>query len=627
MSLFIATLQSPLDNIGGLGLVDTEYGIVYLQIEKFSDTDRSQHLRGISSTSEKLFVLTSSSVCAFRFDLQEGMPLFQREKEIRIDDWTHDIDLKAVCASEKQERIFVGNSLLNSIDELSFQGDLLHRRFLHDIYPQLFPDKAGDRVSKKISDIRNLIELPDGSLLATVKLLNSPLLGVVLNLDTGQVRLKNIAAPNGGAVCDDKFFIQDTKESAILSFALSEQGGPVDTRHWVTEPRIDIPEFFGSVQNVRGLTVVDGRVYSGVWGNGVGSQIPSRIVAFDTDSGRQSATQIFFPELEEFRQARVFALAQLPPALEVSRQKDFQFFFNGIEKEYNLHDLSGNTQQNSDGRYTEQCITAQEKTRSCHDNASVILENVSLSFRRNAISLFSLNKEHRRAKKFLALSNVSFTLYEGETVGIVGRNGAGKSTISMLISGALSLDSGNLTTKGRVQLLSIGLGFRHELTGRENVFINGALLGLSRKEIIHFLPEIESFAELGPFMDEPVRTYSAGMRSRLGFAVATAVSPDILILDEVMSTGDAAFREKAKDRMESMRKRTKTIIIISHNAAQMKKMCSRIIWLNDGQVLMDGEPESVLWEYYVFGKNPQAWLETNIDDDGLCRLQTEQTGH
>ncbi len=265
----------------------------------------------------------------------------------------------------------------------------------------------------------------------------------------------------------------------------------------------------------------------------------------------------------------------------------------------------------------EELTISQQKNSPSPEKPSVILEKVRLSYKRNAISLFSSNKDHRKAKEFLALSDVSFTLYEGETVGIIGRNGAGKSTISMLISGALSPDRGKLTTVGRVQLLSIGLGFRHELTGRENVFINGSLLGLSKKEIVSNLPEIESFAELGQFMDEPVRTYSAGMRSRLGFAVATAVSPDILILDEVMSAGDAAFKEKANERMEAMRKRTKTIIIISHNAMHVKKMCSRVIWLNNGQVFMDGEPESVLWEYYVFGKNPQAWLDKNIAKNGL----------
>ncbi len=617
MSLLLATLQSSHDNIGALGLIDTQYGLVYLQVDRFSSGEHSQRLCGVSSAADRIFVATSSSVCVFSIASQQEMPLFKLENEIILDEWTEEVNLKSVHASENKGRLFVGNNHFNSIDELSFQGDLLDRRFLHDIFPQLFPGKPGAGGAEKVADIRFITEAPDGSLFATVKLLQNPLLGVILNIDTGQICLENIVSPNGGIVWNDKYFIQDSKESAVLSFAMPDHGGPLKDRHWVAVPRIDIPDCIDSVQNVRGLTVVDNFVYSGVWGNGIGNQIPSRITEIDAETGRQTAGQIFFPDLTEFRQPCVFSLSPSPAGLEGLMQKDLQLFVAGIPKKPTLHDSWDTLHQKRTSRYVEELTISQQKNSPSPEKPSVILEKVRLSYKRNAISLFSSNKDHRKAKEFLALSDVSFTLYEGETVGIIGRNGAGKSTISMLISGALSPDRGKLTTVGRVQLLSIGLGFRHELTGRENVFINGSLLGLSKKEIVSNLPEIESFAELGQFMDEPVRTYSAGMRSRLGFAVATAVSPDILILDEVMSAGDAAFKEKANERMEAMRKRTKTIIIISHNAMHVKKMCSRVIWLNNGQVFMDGEPESVLWEYYVFGKNPQAWLDKNIAKNGL----------
>ncbi|HBI14262.1 MAG TPA: hypothetical protein DDY20_01885 [Desulfobulbaceae bacterium] len=250
--------------------------------------------------------------------------------------------------------------------------------------------------------------------------------------------------------------------------------------------------------------------------------------------------------------------------------------------------------------------TEQEKV------SSIILENVSLRYRRTAsFSLFSKNKNLGKTTDFLAIDNVSFTLYENETVGIIGRNGSGKSTISMIISGALPPDAGRVKVNGRVQLLALGVGFRPELTGRENVYISGTLLGMTRKLVTEKMAEIEEFAELGEFFDEPLRIYSSGMRSRLGFAVATAVNPDILILDEVMSTGDAAFKNKADQRMQEMRRRTKTVLMVSHNAEQVKNQCSRVVWLEKGRMLMNGPAVPIIAEYNKFCKNPGKWLEKN----------------
>lgn len=210
------------------------------------------------------------------------------------------------------------------------------------------------------------------------------------------------------------------------------------------------------------------------------------------------------------------------------------------------------------------------------------------------------------------MRDVDLTIYEGETLGVIGRNGSGKSTISMIISGSLKPDSGTVTVNGRVQLLALGIGFRPTMTGRENVMISGCILGLSRREMKAKMKEIEEFAELGDFFDEPVKIYSAGMRSRLGFAVSTAVNPDILILDEVMTTGDAAFRRKANKRMEEMRARTKTVIIVSHNPGQLREQCSRVVWLEKGHLVMDGGAGEVLPVYEEFCRNPGKWrLENN----------------
>ncbi len=242
---------------------------------------------------------------------------------------------------------------------------------------------------------------------------------------------------------------------------------------------------------------------------------------------------------------------------------------------------------------------------------AILLKNVGIFYRRYAAFFFSKYKNLRKSKDYWALRGINLRLLEGETVGFIGRNGSGKSTISRLISGSLLPDEGRVVTKGKVQLLALGVGFRPNMTGRENVIISGTLLGLTRRRILESVDEIIEFTELGDFIDEPVRTYSAGMKSRLGFAVSTVVCPDILILDEVMSTGDAAFRKKAEERMEKMRDRTKTVLIVSHSPAQLRELCSRVIWLDKGRVVLDGKVGEVLPHYQKFCKNPDGWIEGN----------------
>ncbi len=244
-------------------------------------------------------------------------------------------------------------------------------------------------------------------------------------------------------------------------------------------------------------------------------------------------------------------------------------------------------------------------------NVTVSLRDVSLCYRRKAVYFLSKIKNLREDKEFWALKGVNLNLHEDEKIGVIGRNGSGKSTISRVISGSLIPDHGSVTTKGKVQLLALGVGFRPMMTGRENVMISGSILGLSRSFIREKMDEIEEFSELGDFFDEPVRTYSSGMRSRLGFAVSTIVNPDILILDEVMSTGDAAFRQKANVRMDEMREQTKTVIIVSHSPAQVRELCNRVVWFDQGEILMDGGVEEVLPVYQEFCKAPKRWLEEN----------------
>lgn len=197
-----------------------------------------------------------------------------------------------------------------------------------------------------------------------------------------------------------------------------------------------------------------------------------------------------------------------------------------------------------------------------------------------------------------ALKNVSFRIKWGESVGIVGSNGAGKSTLLSIVAGLVPPDRGAVAVNGRVAaLLELGAGFHMDLTGTENVALNSALLGMTRREFQRSYDEIVEFSELKEFMQEPLRTYSAGMVLRLAFSVATHSVPDILLLDEVLTVGDHAFQMKCLDKIREFRRQGKTILCVSHAHGAIQEFCERAIWLDHGQVMMDGTPSEVVDAY------------------------------
>jgi ABC-type polysaccharide/polyol phosphate transport system ATPase subunit len=211
-----------------------------------------------------------------------------------------------------------------------------------------------------------------------------------------------------------------------------------------------------------------------------------------------------------------------------------------------------------------------------------------------------LGKDVEERKNFRALDDVSFSVEKGEVLGIIGKNGAGKSTLLKILAQISTPSQGSLKVDGSVApLIEVGAGLHPELTGRENIFLNATILGISRSEIKDKLDEIIEFAGLEEFIDTPVKRYSSGMTIRLGFSIATSVESDILIVDEVLAVGDLAFQRKCYDRMEDLiKKRGKTVLIVGHNIRQMERMCSRILLMDKGRVLMDGEPTAVCNAYY-----------------------------
>jgi len=213
--------------------------------------------------------------------------------------------------------------------------------------------------------------------------------------------------------------------------------------------------------------------------------------------------------------------------------------------------------------------------------------------------LFNLPKAIKHTKKrFTALENVSFEVYRGECFGIIGKNGAGKSTLLGLAAGVLKPDKGKIVVRGRIfPLLELGAGFHPELTGRENIILNGILLGMTKSEVLRKIDEIIEFSELGEFVDQPLRTYSSGMVARLGFSVIAHLDPEILLVDEILAVGDINFQKKCMEKIMDFRKNGVTILLVSHNLEQVEKLCDRAMWIDEHKVKIIGDPKEVCRAY------------------------------
>lgn len=239
------------------------------------------------------------------------------------------------------------------------------------------------------------------------------------------------------------------------------------------------------------------------------------------------------------------------------------------------------------------------------------VKNATVRFNKSTESISGLKeyiikmlKRELMFQEFLALKNINFTVKRGESWGVIGKNGSGKSTLLKLISGIISPHQGNVAVNGSISpLIELGAGFDLELTARENIFLNGALLGYSKKFIESHFQEIIDFAELNDFIDVPIKNFSSGMSARLGFAIATVQKPDILIVDEVLAVGDFAFQQKCKERMENLLSNGTTLLFVSHSIDQVKELCSKAIWIDNGEVRAVGETHSVSQEYMSYITN------------------------
>jgi lipopolysaccharide transport system ATP-binding protein/teichoic acid transport system ATP-binding protein len=242
------------------------------------------------------------------------------------------------------------------------------------------------------------------------------------------------------------------------------------------------------------------------------------------------------------------------------------------------------------------------------DDYSIRLDNLSVTYRTSfekkptlRKTLARLGRRERAVREVRALQDVSFDVPHGTVLGVVGMNGAGKSTLMRTIAGILPPTGGRVEVNGRIStLLALGVGFNAELSGRENVVLGGLAAGLTRSELARKYDEIAAFAELGDFMDAPMRTYSSGMYSRLSFSVAVNMDPDILLIDEALSVGDARFKRKSFKKMQELCERSRTIVLVSHGLRWIRKLCTEVAWLHEGKLVMYDDPQTVIQAYTSF---------------------------
>lgn len=231
--------------------------------------------------------------------------------------------------------------------------------------------------------------------------------------------------------------------------------------------------------------------------------------------------------------------------------------------------------------------------------------------------------------EFWALDNISFELKKGEVLGIIGANGSGKTTLLRILNGIFPPDKGTVTVKGRIgALIALGAGFHPHMTGRENIYLNGIILGMTKREINDKFQSIIDFAEIGDFINAPVSTYSSGMKVRLGFGIAIHCEPDIMLIDEVLAVGDVSFRNKALRKMAELRRKAKAIIFISHNMDTTRGICDRIILIHNGKIICEGDPDEVVAEYLELSreislKSDEKELEKEVREVGT-KLLTDQ---
>lgn len=326
---------------------------------------------------------------------------------------------------------------------------------------------------------------------------------------------------------------------------------------------------------------------------------------------RDATFDIFYKGNEEYEESKITILRVKPSAKEKKLKAKHPVQVKKKEEAKKRKELARKKKEEKKLQRIQEFEESQVQFDTNEDNIAIELRNVSLSFKIGNDKIDNLKEYFIRTIKrtkeekiiFKATDDVSFKIYKGEKVGIIGFNGAGKSTLLKIISRVYTPDEGEVIVNGNIApLLSLGAGFDKNYSGRENVFLNGAILGYNEEFLKEKYDEILEFSELGEFINLPVKNYSSGMLSKLGFSIATIVDPDILILDEVLGVGDITFRKKSREKIKSLMESNTTVLLVSHSINEIRNICDKAIWIDKGQLKAVGEVNSICDEYEAEAK-------------------------
>ena len=561
----------------------------------FAEYIERTHVRCSVLLDECLYIATPSNVIIFR----KGDNGPELALTITRPDWILHGNIMDLYVDPEQGAIYVACAGLDAIDVFNRDGDFQERISLYDKLCSHLPVLSCPKdVTVGHLFIQRLFMIQQ-ELFAVVGTLGDAL--AIVEVDSGRILIKGRPGVGDALWHNEQLYVLENDSPALNCY--SYDGEKQLRKEWSVDVGglLQLPT--PAPLLARGMTCQGGVLYVALSLRGTGpKRYPATaILAISTKDGKLQ-NSLLMPEPEGIARPQVISLQAV--------SNDFIDFVGGaagrIEGGKVLSPvdtrcpwLDGTEAECCSPLDGSECDKSSQIVTASPDVESVRFDNVGLRFVRKGGWLFGSGRKDRH---FWALRNISFTAYEGECVGIIGRNGSGKSTIAMLLAGIYQPDEGDVHVRGEVNLLSLNAGLNSQLTGLENVQVKASYMGASFREISKKLDEIVAFADLEDFIGEPVRTYSNGMKARLGFAISTAFSPEILILDEVIATGDAIFRYRAEKRMKELLGRSKNVFIVSHQTSILREMCTKVIWLDKGQLIKTGLASEVLAEYDEYCK-------------------------
>ncbi|HYD64548.1 ATP-binding cassette domain-containing protein [Azospirillum sp.] len=554
----------------------------------------------------------------FRVSGSSDGPVIGLERRVARPEWLPSTanggGLLAVHASAARARVLVVATRADTIDEFTLDGDFVDSRHVLSVCPALFggvtPTGAGAR---GLTFLNGLAEDARGRLFAVLGEIRGTGRGAVMSWDTGEVLLSDLPMPYGARIHENSFYVSLAEDGVIREYELADGAlesvagaTPRLLRAGISDPdRPDSPRF------LRQPVIVGDKIWCPDAHGSRSAEVHClpHLVQFGRTSGAFERA-IFVPTKAPLSPPMLLGLQPVPAAwrdwLPPAVAPRTEIGPKSLAKALGLSRPAARKR----GREPvptvpgEAAVPPSELSSPAKgsDRPVVIdFDQVGISYQR--LERSGLGRLLRGRQPFWALRDVSFAIRERETVAVIGRNGSGKSTIAKVIAGVFQADRGAVRVDGRACILTLGTGFKSNLSGYDNIFISGALMGASRREISRKLDEIVSFAELADFIDAPVREYSSGMRSRLAFAIATAMTPDILVLDEALAAGDHAYRERARTRLSRLIEAARCMILISHQMSFVRETCQRVIWLDKGRLIMDGPTEPVIDAYMRFSRD------------------------